>query len=113
MRVWPALRNPGPADESDLLEFKVVVACWADVEQDRHRVEALARQAGTGHATQPLVTRLPSVGERLAAPTAVADPDGQAAHRVDRLGLRDGPGAVPSSTTWQWRRRDGDEQREG
>jgi hypothetical protein len=38
----PVRRRIGP------FELMVVVARWADVDQDRYRVEALAGQAGTG-----------------------------------------------------------------
>jgi MarR family transcriptional regulator, organic hydroperoxide resistance regulator len=107
-----ALRDPRPADESDVLEFMVVVARRMDVEQHRDRVEALAGQAGTGDAAQLSVTRWPSVAKALATPAALAHPDGQAAHGVDRLGLRDGPGVVPVPARWQCRGRDGDEQSE-
>jgi hypothetical protein len=53
----------------------IFVAGW-DVEQDRHRVEALAWQASIGDATQPPVTRSPSA-KRLATAMALAYPDGQ------------------------------------
>jgi hypothetical protein len=64
------LRDPRPADEPDVLELMVVVARRADVEQHRHRVEALAGQAGAGDATQPSVTRWPSVTKGLATAAA-------------------------------------------
>jgi hypothetical protein len=91
------LRDPRPADEPDVLELVVVVARRADVEQHRHRVEALAGQAGAGDATQPSVTRWPSVTKGLATAAALAHPDGQAAHGVDRLRPRGGPAVVPAS----------------
>lgn len=80
-----ALQDPRPTEELDVLELVVVVTCWADVEQDRHRVEALA--AGPGDAAQPSVAlALPRQGARPAR--ALADPDGQAAPESIGLGAR-------------------------